>query len=352
MLFSQILGQEKAKKFLKKVMAREKMPHAYLFTGIPGIGKTSMALALALALNCSTPVNGEGCGQCIPCRQMLGGNFPDFLSIKPEGQHIKIDQIRDLNRSLGFPPVSGGYRMCVIYQAETMTIEAANSFLKTLEEPPPGNILILNAPAPLGLLPTIVSRCQRVPFQPLPVQDITDWLVKERDLNEETAQVLARVSAGSLGRALKMCDSGFFDKREEWLARVIKLPALSRDEALEMALECAGENKKTDIDTSESGEAGIMDMLAIWESWYRDLLFVRVGGSRHLLINVDFSRKLKNIAGSFKINGLVDSLLMVDQAQRDLRRMRNTTLVMEHTVLGLNRLAGDEKDVALSAAHG
>ncbi|MDY6972929.1 MAG: DNA polymerase III subunit delta' [Thermodesulfobacteriota bacterium] len=343
MSFSRILGQERAKRFLKEAMARERIPHAYLFTGIPGIGKTSMAIAMAMALNCRKPINAEGCGDCVHCRQMLGGNFPDFVSIKPEGPNIKIQQIRDLSRALSFAPVSGKYRVCIIYQAQTITIEAANSLLKTLEEPPSGNILILNAPEPLALLPTIVSRCQRVPFQPLPVQDIMDWLVKEKGLNEEEAKVLARISAGSLGRAFKMSGSGFLDKREQWLTRIIRLPALSRDGALEMALECALENKKVNIDSSAGVEDGIMDMLAIWESWYRDLLCVRVGGPIRSLINMDFSRKLQNIAENYKIDRLVDSLLMIDQAQRDLRRMRNAALVMEHTVLGLNRLAGDGK---------
>ena len=98
--FSQILGQERPKRFLKQVLSRKKMPHAYLFTGIPGIGKTCTAMALTMALNCGDAIDGDGCGRCPPCRQMIGGNFPDFLSIRPDGQNIKIGQIRDLNRAL------------------------------------------------------------------------------------------------------------------------------------------------------------------------------------------------------------------------------------------------------------
>jgi len=338
MSFSQILGQERAKSFLAQVMAREKIPHAYLFTGIPGIGKTTTAMALTMALNCQEPVNGDACGHCVSCRQMKSGNFPDFLSIRPEGKNIKIDQIRDLNRKLGFAPVSGRYRVIVLDKAETMTTEAANSLLKTLEEPPPGNILVLKVTEPLDLLPTIVSRCQRVPFQPLPVDDMTYWLVKQKGVDAEIAAVLARISGGSLGRALKMCEGDFFDKRQEWLQRLIRLPGLSGEKALEMALECAQEAKKTGSQTSEIWETSLMDMLEVWETWYRDLLLVRVGGGKHLMINVDFSHKLKNIAGKLKVQNLIHSILAVDQSQRDLRRMRNTKLVMEHTVLSLRRL--------------
>ncbi len=336
--FSQILNQERAKKFLKQAISREKLPHAYLFTGIPGIGKTSMAIALTLALNCQDPVDFDGCGHCTSCRQMKGGNFPDFLSIKPEGQNIKIDQIRDLYRKLCFAPISGKYRVCVIYKAEMMNSEAANSFLKTLEEPPPGNILILNATEPLDLLPTIVSRCRKISFQPLPVQEMANWLVTNRNLIEEKAIVLAKISGGSLGLALKMGDSYFFERRQEWLSRLIKLPGLSKEKALEMAVECSREDKKTDPEKPKDEEASMMDMLSIWESWYRDLLVLTTGEPTHLLINVDYSHKLKKIAGRYNINYLINSLMTIEQAQQDLLRMRNPTLVIENAVLGLNKL--------------
>lgn len=339
--FSQIVGQERAKRFLKQVIAREKIPHAFLFTGIPGIGKTSMAMALTLALNCDSPVDGDGCGRCPSCRKMMGGNFPDFLPIKvpPDKSNILIEQIRELNRELSFAPYAK-YRVCVIYQAESMTDEAANSFLKTLEEPPPGNILILNAKEPRNLLPTIVSRCQRVAFQPLPIKDMVNWLVRKEDLNEEKAEMVARMSAGSLGRALTMCRGNFLDKRQQWLSILTNLPGLSREKGFEMAVECAEEAKKMDLDTTEEGNAGVLDMLTIWESWYRDLLIINTGDLNHLLMNVDFYDQLKNIVKYFKIDSLIDSLFTIDRARRDLKRNRNTRLVMEHTVLGLRRLAG------------
>lgn len=339
MPFSKILGQERAKRILKQVLAREKIPHAYLFTGIPGIGKTTTAGALSMALNCESPVDGDGCGHCPSCRMMLGGNFPDFGVIKvlPEKNNILIEQIRELNRKIGFVPYAK-YRVSVIYQAEWMTDEAANSFLKTLEEPPPGNILILNATEPRNLLPTIVSRCQRVAFQPLAREDMIHWLVKEKKLDEERADLLARISTGSLGRALMLFRGNVLDKREQWLSRLIDLPGLSKGKGFEMALECAQEASKMDLDTTAEGNAGVLDMLAIWESWYRDLLIISTGELNHLVVNMDFYDQLKNIVKYFKINSLIDSLFTIDRARRDLKKNRNTKLVMEHTVLGLRRL--------------
>ena len=343
-LFSQILGQKRPVEFLKRTMARKKMPHAYLFTGIPGIGKTSTAMALVMALNCRDPINGEGCGECPSCRQMIDGNLPDFLTIKPDGQNIKIDQIRALKQSLRFAPVSGKYRVCVIYQAATMTDEAANSFLKTLEEPPPGNILILNATEPRDLFPTIVSRCRQVRFQPLSVRDIINWLVKKKEINKESAEVLAQVALGSLGQALKMCESDFLEKRLTWLATIIKLSGLSREECFKMALNCANEAKKMDTNMNDNGHAGVLDMLFVWESWYRDLLLVKLASPLNLLINVDFSHKLKKKAEGCNLDDLIGNILIIDQAQRNLRRNRNTSLVIEHTILNLTRFAGHGRE--------
>ena len=340
MLFSEIVGQQRAKRFLKQIVFRKKIPHAFLFTGIPGVGKTSTAMALATALNCDFPVDGDGCGRCPSCRRMMSGNFPDFLSITipPDRNNIPIEQIRELNRQLAFAPYAK-YRVCVIYQAESMTDEAANSFLKTLEEPPPGNILVLNATEPRNLLPTIVSRCQRVAFQPLPIKDMVNWLLKERGLNEEKAEMMARISGGSLGRALAMCAGDFLDKRQKWLSRLMTLPGLSREKGFEMGVECAEEAKKMGLSTSEEGDAGVLDMLIIWESWYRDLLILKAGDLNHLLVNLDFYDQLKNVAKYYRINSLIDSLFAIDRARRDLKRNRNTKLVMEHIVLGLRQLA-------------
>jgi len=318
-------------------MSEERIPHAYLFTGIAGIGKTSTALALTMALNCRNPSDMEPCGACPPCRQIRGGNFPDFVSIKPAGQNIKIEQIRELNRRLSFAPVSATYRVCVIQQADSMTGEAANSFLKTLEEPPAGNILILNAVEPLNLLPTIVSRCQRVPFQPIPVDAMTQWLVREKKMDPTRAMIAARGSDGSLGRAIRMCDEQFLTKRDAWVSRLLKLPGLSRADALEMAMELGVKEKAKASDDREAGEPGLLDMLALWGTWYRDLLLLKVRGPEHLITNVDFSAHLKKAAQYISIEGLTHSLAAVHQAETDVRRMANPQLVMANTILNLQR---------------
>ena len=301
-----------------------------------------MAMALTMVLNCREPVDCDGCGRCPSCRQLIGGNFPDFIHIRPDGQNIKIEQIRGLNRRLSFAPVSARHRVCVVQQAEAMTGEAANSFLKTLEEPPPGNILILNAREPRNLLPTIVSRCQRVPFQPLPFQAMVDWLVSEKNIDGQRARIAAKGSSGSLGGALTMCEELFLKIRDEWLSTLMKLPRFSKGEALEMAFESASRNKRGGIDNFNAEEPGLLEMLAVWGGWYRDLLLVKVGGPARLIINVDFSDKFEKLARNSKKANLIESLFVVNRAIRDLHRMRNAALVMEHAVLKLQRLGVNE----------
>jgi DNA polymerase-3 subunit delta' len=335
--FSQIIGQERAIRFLKQVIARARMPHAYLFVGIPGVGKTTTAVALAQTINCEHPDQGEACGRCRCCRQVESGNFADLEFIEPTGQNIKIEQIRQLDRTFGFKPLSGRYRVTIIRQAETMTLEAANAFLKTLEEPPPGNRLILNVTEPLDLLPTIVSRCQKVAFRPLPALLIQGWLVNKKGLEQEKAAILAKLSEGSLGKALDMVDRDFLQKRAGYLEGLNTLLQRPPDEALETVLQYTGKEKKKETDAEKRPDSVVAELLGIWKTWYRDLLVIKTTSQDEGLINSDFLNELKKASQAFTINHLVDSFLLIDQAEKDYWQARNVDLMMENTVLGLRK---------------
>ena len=337
--FSHIIGQEKAIGFLKKAIARGKIPHAFLFTGIQGVGKTTTAIAFTQAINCLEPTEGEGCGKCLMCRRMISGNFPDLLIIEPDGQNIKIEQIRELNRSLNYRPVAGNYRVTIIKQAEAMNEESANSFLKTLEEPPLGNILILETVEPRDLLSTIVSRCQKIPFLPISFHLIKEWLKTEMNMDDEKTLLISRLSEGSLGRAINISEGTFLEERQDYISKIMQLPAITQEQAMGTALEYAGKFKRRDKESDGSVSKDMAELMGLWKTWYRDLILMKVNGPAELLINSDFSRKLKGMSARLNIDNLIESFLILDQAQRDLDRNLNTGLIMENTYMKLKRLA-------------
>ena len=267
---------------------------------------------------------------------MTSGNFPDLVLIEPDGQNIKIEQVRGLERTFSFRAVAAKYRVTVVRRAETMTEEAANAFLKLLEEPPLGNILVLTVTEPLDLLPTILSRCQRVSFRPIPVALIEAWLIEQQGMEKEKASLISRMAAGSLGRAQDMGESDFLEKRQDLLLSLTRVIHLSPEEAVEWALQYSGKEKK------EKKEAAVALMLAVWKTWSRDLILSKAGCAQNLLVNFDFSRELKNASGDFTMNDLLESFFTLDRAEKDLLHFRNLDLLVENLVLKFKRLYGRE----------
>lgn len=198
--FQQLIGQERAKTILRHSLERGRISHAYLFVGPSGTGKRTLALAFAAALNCLA--DQRPCGSCRNCRRIDEGNHPDVTVLEPEGRSFKIDQIRQVQQLISLKPYEARSKIFILDGAEALTEQAANSLLKTLEEPPPYSVLILLADDS-ALLPTITSRCTLVHFQPLPQETVEEYL-RQRGIVE--AAEIAAASGGSIGKALHLAE--------------------------------------------------------------------------------------------------------------------------------------------------
>ncbi len=231
-------GHDKVVESLRRSARQGRMPHALLFVGPEGVGKHSFALRLAQALLCERVPETEldPCGQCPGCLQVMAGTHPDVLRVeKPEDrQELPIRVIRDLCIDLGLKPMSGKRKLAIVDDADDLNDEAANAFLKTLEEPPPGSTLILVGTSAEGQLDTILSRCRVVRFDPLPESELVEVLVEQGIVETRAeAETLARQAEGSVARARGLADPalgefrrGLFD--EVAASRGFDAPALAR----------------------------------------------------------------------------------------------------------------------------
>jgi DNA polymerase-3 subunit delta' len=206
---------------LEQIVRNGRLAHAYLFVGPPGVGKRLFACELAKTLLCEgRGTTFEACGVCQSCTLVDGGAHPDFFSVgRPEDAlEVPIEMVRELCRNLSLKPARGRYKIAILDDADDLSDAAANCFLKTLEEPPPGSVLILIGTSAERQLPTIASRCQLVRFAPLPETLVSDLLREQGMEDEASVKRLARMSGGSLGQAQALADPALWDFRRTLLS--------------------------------------------------------------------------------------------------------------------------------------
>jgi DNA polymerase-3 subunit delta' len=219
--WQRVRGHDSLVEAFSRVVQRGRLAHAYFFAGPSGVGKRLFAGELAKALLCEARSNGhlEACGRCTACLQVAAGTHPDFfVAARPEeALEFPIEVVRELCQSLAFKPARGHGKVAIVDDADDLNAASANSFLKTLEEPPPGSTLLLIGTSPELQLPTILSRCQVVHFAPLPVELVKEILLAKGVTDEAMVERLARMSGGSVGQALALAEQALWEFRRALL---------------------------------------------------------------------------------------------------------------------------------------
>jgi len=327
MRFEEIRDQEIPLTILKRALERKRVPVAYLFTGPEGCGRTMAAAATAASLNCeSGPL---ACGVCPSCRLYAAGNHPDFHLIAPaEGKRwIEIKQVReDIIGKAYLKPMMGSSSTFVIQGAHLFYPNAANAFLKTLEEPPETTRFILIAPQREAVLPTIASRCQALPFKPLSRQVLRDLLV-QKGVGQDEAEPLSAMAGGSLKHALRLLEEGVLQGMDGEFGSLLALPALGPAKILDLSQRWS-KNRQDALRTLE-----------LMIQWYRDLLFLSEGGSESQVLTFSFIPSLKETAGAIPYQDLAAVCETIEEARQALEANTNIQLTLDRLLFSVRKHA-------------
>jgi DNA polymerase-3 subunit delta' len=342
--FDGIVGHVHAKAVLTAALASDRVAHAYLFHGEAHIGKFLTATAFAKMGLCPHPITGRAsgrptvafCGQCPSCLAVDSGSHPDLQIVRPDGVQIKIGQIRELQDAIAFKPLIGSRKWFVIDEADAMNAEAANCFLKTLEEPPDHSVLILVSGRPRALLPTILSRCQSVRFSPPPLQTLSHWLQKERGVRPEEARLLAALSMGRIGVAIGSDPAALKNERDRILGALSKERLEDPSDLFSQSDELAATSEQLDrsLDTIEI--------------WLRDVLIARHDPDASLLVNQDIPEQIADWSRAVSTDAVLETLTLIHLLKRAAPRNLNHALVLETVLLKIRdavvgESAGDSK---------
>ena len=298
-----IVGHEHAINTLRRALAAQRVRHAYLFTGPEHIGKALLAQRFAQTLLCTgggdTHIAPQDpCNTCLSCRKVMHGNHPDvhYISRPPDKQFILIEQVRALQADAARKTLEGRRNIFIIQGMQEMNVQAANCLLKTLEEPEPDVVLLLTAPDPGVLLPTILSRVQQVPMQLLTTQQIKSALEDRWQVEPEEASLIAALAAGRMGWAVQAVeDEDMLAERQAQLETLAKLSTAGKVQRFDVAQRLSADSDK------------LHGILELWLLWWRDMVLA-ANNCLDLIVNVDMRSTIQSQAAKV---GAAESQRMV-----------------------------------------
>ena len=301
MSFKDIKGQDKPIQILKSYIQQSRLASGYLFVGPDGIGKAFIAKTLAKAVNCQETTL-DSCDRCASCLKIDRNQHPDVHYLhNSESDAIKIEHIRHLQKDINLKPYAAEKKVFIIDNAHYLTAEASNAILKILEEPPADTLIILISSKPALLFKTIISRCKIVRFLPLKRDRLKETLKKDYGLDNDQAHFLAYFSEGRIGQALKLKDTDILREKN----RIID----------EFTL-----NKIGLMNLSILNKEGVIRLLNILATWFRDIYLVKIGMPHLELINLDRKTQILRLMNRYSLfdldeilNSISNSLLYLEQ---------------------------------------
>ena len=316
--FKGVLGHARQKFILSSLVGKEKLPHALLFSGPPGVGKRTIALELVKSLLCEKQ---RACGACKGCLHLASGTHPDFTLLSGETS-IKIDELRAIRKEVCEAPFEAPVRVILIDNAEAMTREAANALLKTLEEPPPSNLFILVTSREQEIPLTVRSRCMRIGFGPLSADEVSSYLHTFLNLDKAQAEVLAALSGGSISSAL------FWMKGENFLMRerIAGLVTGKKRGFAQVAL----------VAERIAAKGYEQEYLSFLLTFLRDLWWLKQTGDASGLVNRDLAG-IMGEGGLAQPGWAVASIAKVQETVRTLRYNVNKLLALERLMIDVTR---------------
>jgi DNA polymerase III subunit delta' len=342
-MFDKLIGNERAKEILRRMLAEGRVPGALLFAGEEGLGKKLFAVELARAFNCRSRRGVEACGECPACvrigqfhlppsderddhKKVAWSEHPDVGIVVPYNRNILIDAVRDLERECNFRPVEGSARVFLIENADSLNEPSSNALLKTLEEAPPTTHLILITSRPASLLPTIRSRCQTVRFAPLTLKELENHLVKNRERAGDEARLAAHLAAGRPGVALGLNLDKYRARRDAMLSVVEALTSGNDRVRLLRAAEEMGDAKHKDEYEPR------LDAL---EYLIHDLWLLAHGAGEALLVNYDLREQLTRLAANLRPARAARWLARVEELRSQLAVNVNRRVATDALFLGM-----------------
>ncbi|NLL00100.1 MAG: DNA polymerase III subunit delta' [Clostridiales bacterium] len=322
--FTQIIGHEGIIKHLQNAILAEKISHAYIFHGEEGMGKKSLALAFAKALQCMDQ-RGNPCNSCKSCMQTDSGNHPDILWVSHEKASIGVDDIRtQVNADIHVMPYQSPYKIYIIDSADKMTENAQNALLKTIEEPPEYAIVLLLACNIQSLLPTILSRCVTLDLKPIDRKLIKEYLMSKHQIPDYLAEIAADFSGGNVGKAIKYASSDDFETKKEDIFHILRYI-----DDMELHEIIAG------IKTITEDKNSINDYIDLMMLWFRDVLMLKATKDPNLLLFKDEFQIIKKHANTRSYDELENIIRSMEEAKAKLKANVNLDITIELMLLSI-----------------